>query len=394
MSKEQRLAVISEIERKRNSKVITYITSDRGNFHQSIRPDVVRVIHEHILAIPEDERKKIDLFLYSRGGDSDTPWAIISMLREYVDSGELSVLIPYRCHSAATMIAIGADEIVMGKKSELGPIDITMTGPHNPKDPDNNSAPISVEDVMGYFSLQKRIGSLFTNKNIAFEKISSEISPLALGSVNRLLEQTRLAAKRLLQARKNNYSKTELKQIINTISSEIYSHNHAISRTEAIESVGLKHCVKAEDAEIDVELWQLYKLYRDYFKFDEPINPNAYLIENNLKEHIWKDVPVALVESSARMDVQSKTLKLVQVKNIPPEFSLNLQGLQIPSVNIPDLPQGITSQQLAALVEQIMTQVINQAVNTAAAAAAQQFANLLPVAGHERSEYFSPWNIV
>lgn len=48
------------------------------------------------------------------------------MFREYSKQGSFSVLTPYRAHSAATVISLGADEIIMTEKSELGPIDITL----------------------------------------------------------------------------------------------------------------------------------------------------------------------------------------------------------------------------------------------------------------------------
>lgn len=39
-------------------------------------------------------------------------------------------MVPYKAHSAATLIAIGCDEIVMGSKSELGPIDPALNRIH------------------------------------------------------------------------------------------------------------------------------------------------------------------------------------------------------------------------------------------------------------------------
>jgi len=100
--------------------------------------------------------KNIDLFLYSAGGDTMVPWRLVSMIREYCD--KFSVLVPYKAHSSATMIALGADEIVMSNLSELSPIDPSTANVFNPLDPTNpqNRIPISVEDVMAYFDLAKK----------------------------------------------------------------------------------------------------------------------------------------------------------------------------------------------------------------------------------------------
>jgi len=153
MTISKRKESIQKIEEKRNSKVIVYVTSDRPGLSIPIMSDVILLIHEHILA-PE-ERTKLDFFIYSRGGQSYVPWAIVSMFREYFHEGSFSVLIPYRAHSAATVIALGADEIIMTKKTELGPVDITIdTESYNPMGKDSRQRlSISVDDVASYFPL-------------------------------------------------------------------------------------------------------------------------------------------------------------------------------------------------------------------------------------------------
>lgn len=69
----------------------------------------------------------IDLVLHTMGGDAEAPSRIVALLREYCD--ELAVLIPHRAHSAGTLLALGANEIVMTPLSILGPIDPQRTHP-------------------------------------------------------------------------------------------------------------------------------------------------------------------------------------------------------------------------------------------------------------------------
>ncbi len=140
-----RRELIQEIQGLRKSKVITYITGDRNPAVARIAEDAVRPLYEHLLAIGNN--KRIDLFLYSRGGDVSVPWRVVSMFREFC--GEFSVLVPYKAQSAATLLSLGADKIVMGKKAELGPIDPTlvkMTAGESANPPQE----ISVEDVNSY----------------------------------------------------------------------------------------------------------------------------------------------------------------------------------------------------------------------------------------------------
>jgi hypothetical protein len=63
----------------------------------------------------------LNLVLHSPGGDGTAVEKFVSLCRTQCQ--RLRVIIPNEAKSAATMIALGADEIVMGPCSELGPID-------------------------------------------------------------------------------------------------------------------------------------------------------------------------------------------------------------------------------------------------------------------------------
>jgi ClpP class serine protease len=72
----------------------------------------------------------IDLMVHSPGGQADAAERIISLARSY--SGDnFEVIVPSYAKSAATIIALGADAVVMSDSSELGPIDpqLIITGP-------------------------------------------------------------------------------------------------------------------------------------------------------------------------------------------------------------------------------------------------------------------------
>ena len=394
MSREKRIELIKAIEKKRNSKVITYVTSDRANLSVSISGDIVSIIHEHVLAIDPKKRKKLDLFVYSRGGDSDVPWTTVSMFREYCEEGSFSILIPYRAHSAATVIALGADEIVMTKKAELGPIDITIqSGPYNPTEGDSRQRlPVSVEAVMGYFSLLEKIGCERPDEKMkGFEQLTDQVHPLVLGTVSRLLEQTQLVALRLLGTRANAFSEEKNREIMQRLSSEIYSHRHTISRTEAIEHLGLEQVVKAEDVEIDRELWELYDEYRNLFSFEDPFKPEEHLIANDLDEHIWEQLNLACIESAARSDFCKQDIKVRKLRQMPPQVTLSLNNLSLPAINFPELPEGITPQQIAQIIEQLLPAVVQPVIKETANEVMQIFLESLPSAQFERIGYNSGW---
>lgn len=79
------------------------------------------------------EERDVDLFLHSPGGDPDAAEQIIGYLRTQFD--DIRVIVPLYAMSAATMIALSANKIIMGAHSQLGPIDpqFTINTPEGPR---------------------------------------------------------------------------------------------------------------------------------------------------------------------------------------------------------------------------------------------------------------------
>ena len=146
-----RLELIKQVEKQRDSAVICYIAGDKNQFSTKIGDDVIPILFRHLELI--GNKDNIDLLLYTRGGDMVAPIRIVKIIRSFCK--KFSILIPYRAHSAGTLIALGADEIVMTKLAELTPVDPTTGHPFNPRDPVNQKKviPISVEDITSYFLL-------------------------------------------------------------------------------------------------------------------------------------------------------------------------------------------------------------------------------------------------
>jgi hypothetical protein len=178
---------------------------------------------------------------------------------------------------------------------------------------------------------------------------------------------------------------------VKRISSEVYSHNHAISRTEAIKYIGLRQVKAAEDVDIDDELWALYKEYKELFHLEDPFKPEEYLISNNLEEHTWTDLNLACVESLNRFDICKQSVRVRRLRQIPPQINLNLTNLNLPAINVPNLPPNINQQQINTLVQQVVSVVIQQSLNNAAQVAIQQLIKSLPQAGFEHSMFNSGW---
>jgi len=290
--------IIKKIEEIRDSKVITYLTSDRdGPVNAHIAGDIIAIFSNQLKNIKKVP--KIDLFLYSTGGDTLVPWRLVSMIREHCD--EFSVLVPYKAHSAATMIALGADEIIMSDLSELSPIDPTTSNIFNPQDPliPQNKIPISVEDVMAFFDLAKNKFGIKNEEDLTkifnkFMEVNPVIHPLALGNINRIHNLIRILAKRLLQSHKNQLAEDEINTIIDFLTEKLYSHQYFIGRKEAKENIGIKTVQYSENI-LENLITDLYEEYKKEMGLGINWNPENELGTNSLQNK--KDYKIAFIES-------------------------------------------------------------------------------------------------
>ena len=208
----KRDGLLGSLEDRLKTKVISYLTGDRPGLETQIGGDAIPKFRRHLEAIGEVE--SISLFLYTRGGDTNVPWRLVNLLREYCT--RFTVLAPFRAHSSGTLICMGADEIVLGKMGELTSIDPSVANPFNPPDPTNPMArvPISVEDVNAFKSLARRFGieadSPYNGQ--VFSALASKVDPLALGNVERTHNQIRKLAADLLALHPPTLEKIKLTQ--------------------------------------------------------------------------------------------------------------------------------------------------------------------------------------
>ncbi len=315
--------IIEKIEKLRNSRVITYITSDRqGPVNAKIAGDIIPIISNQLRKIGKTD--KIDLFLYSAGGDTMVPWRMVSMIREYCK--EFSVLIPYKAHSSATMISLGADKIVMSDLSELSPIDPSTANVFNPVDPQNPQSriPISVEDVMAYFDLAKNKFGIKNDEDLTkiFNKFidsNPQIHPLALGNVNRTHNLIRILAKRLLKSHQEPMKDDVIDKIVDNFTEKLYSHQYYIGRKEAKEDLGIESVKYAED-DLANAMTELYEAYKKEMELDVIFNSENELGENvsvNKKEYKIAFAESASLSNYFNLSIEFKKQQITTTQQTP-----------------------------------------------------------------------------
>ena len=268
MSYQARSAILHEIGTELQASVLAYVTGDREGLETEVGADVLLRVPRHLEAVGKQDR--LALVLYTLGGDTNTPWPFVNFLRAYCD--ELYVLVPFWAHSAGTLIALGADKIYMTRFGTLSPVDPSVTNEFNPHDA-GDRIPIAVEDVLAYFQLASEQGGDEIAGD-AFRRLAESVHPLALGNVKRNIQQIWQLAKKLIRLHRPDVDDAELTALVRRLTTELYSHSHLITRTEAA-ALGLP----AEQPPGRVE--DLLLAYYEHLKADlqllEKFDPGAQL---------------------------------------------------------------------------------------------------------------------
>ncbi len=164
----------------------------------------------------------------------------------------------------------------MGRYATLSPIDPTIVSPYNEPHPQNPvlRLPISVEDVMAYFELAKRNGVEGDSEAAVFLRLTDKVHPLALGNVERSVNQIRELAKKMLALHAPDRDKEQTNQLIHRLTTGLYSHYHLVSRREAAE-IGLP--VQTPSAEVEGAMWDYYDGLVQDLELLDPFNPTEIL---------------------------------------------------------------------------------------------------------------------
>lgn len=125
---EIRLQLMQQIEKHTGRKLIVYAADER-------KPPPFNSIESEDIRGFSDLTKKLegyalDILLNSPGGSAEATAHIVNFLR--ANFSDIRFIVPYMAMSAATLMCLAGNEIVMDDRSALGPIDpqIRIPNPH------------------------------------------------------------------------------------------------------------------------------------------------------------------------------------------------------------------------------------------------------------------------
>lgn len=373
MSRADRKALIAKLEELRGTRVLTYITGDRSPAAAQIGDDAIRPIYDQLRGLGTVER--VDLFIYSRGGALDVPWRIASGIRQVAESW--SILIPFRANSAATLLALSADEIILGRHGELGPIDPILnikrkvTAPGQPEGTAVQDT-INVEDVMAYLRfVREQVGLTDQDAlSASLAKLAERLDAVGLGSVFRTRSHVRDVAHRMLTSQKNPPSDRVMETIVETLAERVYAHGHAIGFAEA-HDLGLNVIEPSDD--VEHAMWELLEAYEADLALRDPLDPVLAVSGTDL---YTEPATIAVVETAASAHEFSGQLEVRARRQMPPNLNVAL------NLNL-QLPPGLQPDQLPGEIQALFQQLQQALLQHAQSAVQQALASQAPLMGVE-----------
>lgn len=288
-------SLIEALEKNRKSKVICYLTSDKPappplNFSTQVALDILPLFTD-ILEGFKTRPNKVTLVIDTTGGNLDAPWPLVNLIREYCK--EFEVIVLNKSLSAGTLIALGADKIVMSEFSQLSPVDPAQTRP----DSNNKLIKLEVEDISSYVDFVKKKIGITEQSGLAeiTKELNKEIPPTVIGSVNRTHYLIRRLAKNLLQMQKTKLADKRIDEVVEYLTEKLYSHRHFINRNEAKNIIGFGEMIEYSDKETKKTIMGMIKYFNDLLKIKEAFDPIKILGTKNDTEYV---LPRAVVYSS------------------------------------------------------------------------------------------------
>lgn len=243
----QRQTLIRAITANTGRPLICYVSGISTGIERDDTMFVVDLLH-HI-----QSGSDLDFLLHTPGGDIDAAEKLISIIRTRVGTGSLRVIVPDYAKSAGTLMALGADEILMSDTSELGPIDPQI-------DLNDGHGNLITHSIQSYLDAYEAHSATLQNdpNNIVARIMLGKLDPATLKVFEAVRERARTFAenqlKRGMCKAAGNYTAVAAK-LIDT--KKWLSHGQMIGWEDA---TGIGLCVKyiAPSEPEWQAYWQLY----------------------------------------------------------------------------------------------------------------------------------------
>lgn len=286
MAYNERKRYYKQIMQIRNRPLISYVTSIRPNMGGQMSGDSILQIINQIEKIPKNQNE-VDFLIISNGGDPITALRIIGLLRERFL--KVSVLLPYVAYSAATILSLGADEIIMHPYSNLGPVDPQLTVSRKNGQGVQEQLHFSSEDLRNFIDFVRTDVGISDQQHLisAIEPLLKDVGSLPIGHAKRSQQLSLSLSEKMLCTHMED--KNKAKAIAKALNSSYYHHGYAVSRKEALD-IGLN--IIKPDKKLEDILWKIWLDFSKEMKCESAFDIMKELMSNPSSYQTISQIPV------------------------------------------------------------------------------------------------------
>jgi hypothetical protein len=241
-------AAIADLSERLGAPLIAYWNNPRGSVCKS---DVI-ALYELLEKL--GFQGTLYLFIKSDGGSGQVSLRLVSLLRQHC--ARLVALVPLECASAATLITLGADRILMGPTAYLTAVDTSLNHALSPVDRDNDRVSVSLDELTRIIRLWREQNS--DSGDNPYRHLFEYIHPLVIGAVDRAESLSIMLCRELLAYHIKDDAAAE--RIATTLNAKYPSHSYPILLGEA-RKIGLD--VEPLPAGVNASLLELNRLYSE-----------------------------------------------------------------------------------------------------------------------------------
>lgn len=320
MALAERLALYRKVEARRKRPLIVYVTSSRVNASGDMSGDAVPEVLDQLQRLPAGT-KELDLLIVSNGGDPTVAWRIVSLIRERAT--KFSALVPQAAYSAATLIVLGADEVVMHPNGNLGPTDPQIrVQRRSAKDGSTENVNFGSEDLMAFLNFSRDQVGLKDPQHLVsvYSKFCDEVTAMGVGVSARSALLSVSLGERLLRLHMiGAEEERKAGEISQKLTKDYLHHGYPVNRSEA-KAIGLK--IAQPDEDLEDLLWKIWCDISEELKLREPHFPLTVLADNPACQPLFEPVPViqlpANLPPAIAQQAYQQILNQILVTNVPP----------------------------------------------------------------------------
>lgn len=317
MALADRLKLYSALEEARKRPLIVYVTSGRptpaGQVGQMDFNSVPELC-DQLGTLPSKKVDGIDLLVVSDGGDPMVALRAVTLIREHTD--HLAIMIPSGAYSAATLLALGANEILMHPNGNLGPVDPQISA----RSSDGDSKNFGFEDMAGFLEFVREEVKLTDQQHVRamFEMFCKEVGTIPVGvAAQSALLSLSLGEKLLSSHMTKETDIPRVKTIAKALSKGFYYHGYPVGRKEARD---LNLLVGDLNPEIEDLMWKIWLDIEHELEIRKPFTPLLQLMASKeahklLSPVIQLDIPTGTppdVVQGIYEDLAKNAVKMIE----------------------------------------------------------------------------------